>query len=141
MQAAILAIQPAVPPLSFAAWLGGAGMSVCGLLVVQYFPLKALHFAPADFTTLLKHDHIISNKIIAAAVSTPIIIAFWSSMLFIVGIVNYFLEANMGGLRYKILGLIPVSMAIFSTLAILITGEILGRRVKLKVGKIFYYTI
>lgn len=130
MQAAILAIQPKAPPLSFAVWLGGAGLSVCGLFIVQYFPLKALNMTSQDLSTLLLDDHLINNTILAGIVASPVIITLWSSVLFVIGIIDYIIETNMGNVKYTIIGILPVVIGIATAVVVLTIGENLSHRVE-----------
>jgi hypothetical protein len=131
MCAAILAIAPHPPEFATSVWLGGAGLSVCGLFIVQYISIKAFPIADEGMADLVKdHNGYISTELLASAIASPVIIALWSSILFTIGIVDYVIEISLGGARYKAFALIPLGFGICITCVVLIIGELIGLRLE-----------
>ncbi|KAJ8594352.1 hypothetical protein M405DRAFT_809247, partial [Rhizopogon salebrosus TDB-379] len=130
MSAAILAISPPAPPLASSVWLGAAGLSVCGLFIVQYFPIKAFCISNEDMGELVKDGHHINTAMLATAVASPIIFALWSSILFAIGVVDYIIENPGGGPHYKAVSLVPVAIGFMASAAVMILGSIITQRVK-----------
>lgn len=134
MNAAILAITPHPPKLAFAAWLAGAGLSVCGVFIVQYFPIKAFSMTDEEFGLLIDgRSSYAAHVMLAVAAASPVIITLWASVLFATGIVDYAIQADLGGRRYKVLALTPVCIGIAAALATLVAGELVGRRIDKRV--------
>ena len=76
MSATIFAITTHPPNFSNAAWLGGAGLSVCGLFIIQYISVKAFSITNEDIGDMLKDNNCYINAaMLATAVASPIIIA------------------------------------------------------------------
>ncbi|OBZ70322.1 hypothetical protein A0H81_09604 [Grifola frondosa] len=131
MSAAISAIAPHAPDFAFAVWLGAAGLSVCGVFIVQYLPINAFSITDEDMGILVKDgNHYIDTALLATSVASPVIMALWSSILFIVGVVDYIIEAPLGGLQYKIFALIPIGFGVITAAATLLIGAIVGKRVE-----------
>ena len=153
MHAAILAVSNA-PPFAFATWLGGSGLSVCGLVIIQYFPIRVFDFQNQHIVALVKgeleeshldrrhsnlpgsgdddhapHAPIVHRRILAAGLASPVVIAFWSSMLFVAGIIDYIIETDM---KYPFVAVIPVGTGIVVVVLTIALGEYLGRAVKQK---------
>ncbi|KAJ8596862.1 hypothetical protein M405DRAFT_804748 [Rhizopogon salebrosus TDB-379] len=129
MNAAILAISPLAPPLASSVWLGAAGLSVCGLFIVQYLSMKAFSISDADMGELVKDGHHINTAMLATAVASPVIFALWSSILFAVGIVDYVIDNSRGGPQYKLVSLVPISIGFVASAAVMILGSVIARRV------------
>jgi len=128
MNAAILAI-PNSSQFAFAAWLGGAGLSVCGVFIVQYFPIKAFSITDEDIGNLVgDEDQYALQALLAIAIASPVIIALWSSILFAGGIFDYVLHADLGGPKYKALALVPLCIGVLAVLLTLVIGERIGRQ-------------
>lgn len=141
MSAAILAISPPAPPLAFSVWLGAAGLSVCGLFIVQYFPIQAFSISDEDMAELVKGCNYINPTFLAIAVASPVIFALWSSILFAVGIVDYIIENTHGKPRFMLLSLVPVAIGFMASAAVMAIASIIGQRVQARVGDlllIFY---
>ncbi|KAG2109045.1 uncharacterized protein F5147DRAFT_799114 [Suillus discolor] len=141
MSAAILAISPPAPPLAFSVWLGAAGLSVCGLFIVQYFPIQAFSISDEDMAELVKGCNYINPTFLAIAVASPVIFALWSSILFAVGIVDYIFENTRGKPRFMLLSLVPVAIGFMASAAVMVIASIIGQRVQARVGDlllIFY---
>lgn len=130
MSAAILAISPPAPPLAFSVWLGAAGLSVCGLFIVQYFPIQAFSISDEDMAELVKGCNYINPTFLAIAVASPVIFALWSSILFAVGIVDYIIENTHGKPRFMLLSLVPVAIGFIASAAVMVIASIIGQRVK-----------
>jgi len=67
--------------------------------------------------------------LLATAIASPVIITLWSSILFVVGVLDYILESPLGGMQYKIIALIPIACGVVFTIATLTVGEVISRRV------------
>jgi len=137
MSAAILAISPPAPPLASAVWLGAAGLSVCGLFIVQYFPIQAFSISDEDMGELVKDDHYINATLLATAVASPVIFALWSSILFAIGVVDYIIENHRGGPQFMLLSLVPVSIGFIASAAVMTIGSVIRRRVQARVSSLY----
>jgi len=137
MNAAILAISPSAPPLAFSAWLGAAGLSVCGLFIVQYFPIQAFSISDEDMGELVKDGHYINLAMLATAIASPVIFSLWSSILFAVGIVDYIIENPRGGSYFMLVSLVPVSIGFVAGAAVLTIGSVIRRRVQARVSSLY----
>jgi hypothetical protein len=134
MHAAILAISPRPPSLAFSLWLGGGTLSVCGLFIVQYFPIRAFSVTDEDIAFIVENgNEFINVALIAAAVASPIIICLWAAVLFVAGMVDYIIEGDLGGIRYRIFAAVPVCFGIVTVVMTLILGETIDRRMRQKV--------
>jgi hypothetical protein len=136
MSAAILAISPSAPPLAFSVWLGAAGLSVCGLFIVQYFPIQAFSISDEDMGELVKDGPYINAALLATAIASPVIFALWSSILFVVGVVDYIIENPRGGPQFMILSLIPVFTGFMASAAVITIGSVIRRRVQARVSSL-----
>lgn len=131
MNAAILAISPQAPPLAFSFWLGAAGLSVCGLFIVQYFPIKAFSISDRVMEDLVQADNgYIDGAHLAIAIASPSIIAIWSSLLFIIGVTDYVIETPLGGLQYKVFALVPISFGLLTALLVVVLSERSSRKLQ-----------
>jgi hypothetical protein len=137
MNAAILAISPLAPPLASSVWLGAAGLSVCGLFIVQYLSMKAFSISDADMGELVKDGRHINTAMLATAVASPVIFALWSSILFAVGIVDYVIENYHGGPQYKLVSLVPIYIGFMASAAVMILGSVIARRVNSRVSSAY----
>lgn len=134
MHAAILAISPQPPSLAFSLWLGGGTLSVCGLFTVQYFPIRAFSVTDEDMAFIVENGNEIFNvALIATAVASPVVICLWAAILFVAGMVDYIIESDLGGLRYRMFAAVPVCFGIFTVVMTLILGETIDRRMRQKV--------
>ena len=143
MNAAILAISPAAPSLAFSLWLGSAGLSVCGLFNVQYFPIQAFSISDMDMGDLVRdgNEFNVNTALLATAVASPVIMALWSSILFIVGIVDYVVEVSLGGggAVWKVIALVPIGFGISSVCVTLYIGGFISRRIEYRVSPYFFW--
>ncbi|KAG2076131.1 hypothetical protein BDR04DRAFT_1089954 [Suillus decipiens] len=130
MSAAILAISPPAPPLAFSVWLGAAGLSTCGLFIVQYFAIQAFSISDEDMGQLVKDGNYANSALLAVAVASPVIFALWSSILFAVGILDYIIENPRGKPQFMLLSLVPVTIGFVASAAIMTIGSVIGRRVQ-----------
>jgi hypothetical protein len=135
MTAAIIAITPHAPALATALWLGGAGLSVCGLFIVNYFPFKSFSIRNEEMVLLLKEDnYYVSTALLAAAVASPVIMTLWASLLFTIGTVDYIIETPLGGTPYRVFALVPIGFGVVAVAATLTIGYIIGKRVEYRVS-------
>ncbi|KAG2360123.1 hypothetical protein BDR07DRAFT_170123 [Suillus spraguei] len=134
MSAAILAISPPAPPLAFSVWLGAAGLSACGLFIVQFFANQAFSISDEDMGQLVKDGNYVNSALLAVAVASPVIFALWSSILFAVGILDYIIENPRGKPQYMLLSLVPVTIGFMASAIIMIIGSVVGKRVQARVG-------
>ena len=136
MHAAILAISPQPPSLAFSLWLGGGTLSVCGLFTTQYFPIiKAFSTTDEDVRIIAEHGNEYFNvALLATAVASPVVICLWAVVLFIAGMVDYIIESDLGGLRYRIFAAVPVCFGIITVIMTMILGETIDRRMRQKVA-------
>lgn len=130
MSAAILTISPAAPPLAFSVWLGAAGLSACGLFIVQYFPIQAFSISDKDMVNLVKDGNYISSALLAIAVASPVIITLWSSILFAIGIADYIIQNTRDKPRFMVLSLVPVTIGFIASATVMIIGSIIGQRIE-----------
>lgn len=130
MSAAILAISPPAPPLAFSVWLGAAGLSACGLFIVQFFAIQAFSISDEDMGQLVKDGNYVNSALLAVAVASPVIFALWSSILFAVGILDYIIENPRGKPQYMLLSLVPVTIGFMASAIIMIIGSVVGKRVQ-----------
>jgi hypothetical protein len=139
MTAAILAISPHAPAFATTLWLGGAGLSVCGLFIVNYFPFKAFSILDEEMIDIVKDDsHYVNSTLLAAAIASPVIITLWSAILFTVGIIDYIIETPLGGVQYTSFALIPIGFGVLAVTATLTIGWIIGKRVEARVSLHLY---
>ncbi|KAF9524779.1 hypothetical protein CPB83DRAFT_595015 [Crepidotus variabilis] len=133
MHAAILAISPQPPNLAYAFWLGGGTLSVCGLFIVQYFPIKAFSMTDEDIGFIVTNgNEIFNTTLLAAAIASPVIICLWAAVLFIAGMIDYIIESDLGGVKYRVFAAIPVGFGIGAVVMTMALGEIIDRRMKQK---------
>lgn len=125
-----------IPPLASSIWLGGAGLSICGVLIINYFPVKAFGISNDDLNQAITdgNDYGVNLDILAAAIATPVILALWSSILFLVGIVVCIVHGSVRGAWYKVVALIPVTAGLLACVSIFAVGEVLERSINGKVG-------
>jgi hypothetical protein len=134
MTAAILAITPRAPAIATTVWLGGAGLSVCGIFIVNYFPFKAFSIDDEEMIDIVKENgHYVNSTLLAAAIASPVIMTLWSAILFTVGIIDYIIETPLGGLQYTLFALIPIGFGVLAVVATLMIGWIIGKRVDTRV--------
>jgi hypothetical protein len=130
MTAAILAITPHAPAIATTVWLGGAGLSVCGLFIVNYFPFKAFSIDDEEMINIVQENgHYVNSTLLAAAIASPVIMTLWSSILFTIGIIDYVIETPLGGVQYTLFALVPIGFGVLAVVATLI-GWIIGKRVE-----------
>jgi hypothetical protein len=131
MNAAILTVADP-PPLAFALWLGGAGLSVCGLFIVQYFSIKAFPFTDEEIGDIVK-DKSIHTGVLGTAVASPIIITLWVAVLFGIGVADYLIEKDLHGHKYSIIAGVPIALGFVFVVMTLIVGCVLGSNVAARV--------
>jgi hypothetical protein len=123
MHAVVLTVQPPAPPLAHATWLAGAGLSVCGIFIVQYFPIRAFPISDEEMSKLVHNDKSVNKALLAAALASPVIITLWASVLFGIGIVDYMIQTDLGGPIYRVLAFLPLFGGIAAIIGTLILGE------------------
>ena len=135
MHAAILAIEPNPPPFARGIWLGGAGISVCCLFIVFYFPIKAFPIRDEDISALVQEEnHFISVSLLSVAVASPVLMTLWASILFVTGIIDHLIQADLGGGIYRVIACIPLCFGFAAVVGTVVIGEILAWRIEVKVG-------
>ena len=113
-------------------------MSVCGVFIVQYFPIRVFSMADEDMRFLVDSGHEFVNvALLATAVASPVVICLWASVLFVVGMIDYILESELGGLRYRIFAALPLGLGVITVVMTLILGETIDRRMRAKVPLLF----
>lgn len=73
-----------------------------------------------------KHAYFISRTLVAMAISAPTLIALWSSVLFILGVIVFVSDTVFHRLQFKAFALLPLSAGVLSILVSLVLGEIMG---------------
>jgi hypothetical protein len=134
MNAAILAISPSAPPLASSVWLGAAGLSTCGLFIVQFISIQAFSISDEDMVKVVMNSNYSNSALLAIAVGSPIVIALWSSILFAIGIFDYIIENTRDKLPFMLLSLVPVTIGFMVSIVVMITGNMIGQRVQTHVG-------
>ena len=135
MHAAILAITPHAPALAFAVWLGGASLAVCGLFIVQYFSVTAFGITDEDIQFIVNSKQpYIDHLPLAVAMVTPIVASCWAAILFAIGILDYIIETDLGGWRYRVVAFIPVGAGLISVLFTILLGQQMLSRVEARVN-------
>ncbi|TEB18646.1 hypothetical protein FA13DRAFT_1745453 [Coprinellus micaceus] len=126
MNTTILAISPQAPSLAFATWLGGAGLSVCGVFVVQYFSIKAFSVTDEDVGLVLNEDGGYANlAVLAGIIAGPVVMKLWSAVLFLIGTIDYIVETEALSSVYKML----------TGTAIVLLAMVVGERIDRKLYK------
>lgn len=131
MNAAIIKISSDVGSISASLWLGAAGLSLCGVFMVQYYSIRAFPMANSQLRQLVSHREdegpkFISRRLIAMAISGPPLMTFWATALFVAGIIVYIAETTFDRTRYKVFALVPVGAGVIATLISIVFGELLG---------------
>jgi hypothetical protein len=134
MSAAILAISPPAPPLASSVWLGAAGLSTCGLFIVQFISIQAFSISDEEMVKLVKNRNFLNSALLAIAVGSPIVISLWTSIFFAIGILDYIIENTHDKLPFMLVSLVPVTIAFMVGIVVMITGNIIGQRVQTRVG-------
>ena len=138
MHAAILALSRQPPNFAYSVWLGGGAMSVCGVFIVQYFPIRAFSMTDEDMGFLVETgNEFVNVALLATAVASPVVICLWASVLFVAGMIDYLIETDLGGLKYQIFAAIPVGFGVIAVVMTLILGETIDRRMRAKVPLLF----
>ncbi|KAF4612916.1 hypothetical protein D9613_010724 [Agrocybe pediades] len=137
MQAAILAIGDKIPELAFSLWLGGASLSVCGVFVVQYFPIKAFAISDVDMAVLVRaEEHVfIQATLLATAVASPVVILLWATILFVLGMFDYIAKSDLGGLKYRLIAGIPLGIGVLCMVVAMAVGEVIEGKLRLQAKK------
>jgi hypothetical protein len=122
------------PDLARSVWLGGAGLSVCGIFIIQYFSIKAFSITDEDMKALVQDgNQYINSALLANAVTSPVVIVLWASILFMIGVVDYVVKTTFHGPSYKIFAAIPIAFGLGSAVLTFVIGQILGERVESRV--------
>jgi len=121
MNAAILTVADP-PPLAFALWLGGAGLSISGLFIVQYFSIRAFPFTDEEIGDIV-NDRSIHTGVLGTAVASPVIITLWVAILFGVGVADYLIQKD---LKYRIIAGVPIALGFLFAIVTMIVGCLLG---------------
>ncbi|KAG1886647.1 hypothetical protein F4604DRAFT_1675524 [Suillus subluteus] len=110
MCAVILTISPPAPPLAFSVWLGAAGLSTRGLLIVQYFHIQAFSISDEDM-----------GELSLALSYSP------SGHLFFLplDIVDYIIENSRGKPQFMLLSLVPVIIGFMASAAVMTIGSVI----------------
>ena len=113
-------------------------MSVCGVFIVQYFPIRAFSMTDEDMGFLVETgNEFVNVALLATAVASPVVICLWASVLFVAGMIDYLIETDLGGLKYQIFAAIPVGFGVIAVVMTLILGETIDRRMRAKVPLLF----
>ena len=84
--------------------------------------------ADEDMRFLVDSGHEFVNvALLATAVASPVVICLWASVLFVVGMIDYILESELGGLRYRIFAALPLGLGVITVVMTLILGETIDR--------------
>lgn len=133
MNAAIIKVAPdtGTNGVSVSLWLGAAGLSLCGVFMVQYFSIRAFPMANRQLRDLVfasphRKRQYVSRKVLAIAISGPPLMTLWASTLFVVGIIIYIWETKFYRTRYRVFALVPVLGGALIAIISLILGEIIG---------------
>jgi len=131
MNAAIIKISSSSGGAAVSLWLGAAGLSLCGVFMVQYYSIRAFPMANSQLLKLVSDQppgkrRLISRKILAIAISGPPLMTFWATVLFVAGVVVYIWQTQWDRTRYKVFAFVPIVGGGSATLVALIFGEILG---------------
>jgi hypothetical protein len=131
MNAAIIKVSSRTGGAAASLWLGAAGLSLCGVFMVQYYSIRAFPLANSQLRDLVSEKprhkrRYISRKILAIAISGPPLMTFWATALFVAGIIVYIWETQWDRTRYQVFAFVPVAAGGAATLVALIFGEILG---------------
>ncbi|TEB22880.1 hypothetical protein FA13DRAFT_1740539 [Coprinellus micaceus] len=138
MNTTILAISPQAPSLAFATWLGGAGLSVCGVFVVQYFSIKAFSVTDEDVGLVLNEDGgYASLAVLAGIIAGPVVMKLWSAVLFLIGTIDYIAETEALSAAYKVIAFLPVLTGTAIVLLAMVVGERIDRK---SIGKSSQFT-
>lgn len=70
--------------------------------------------------------YFVPRSLIAVAISAPTLMALWSSVLFVAGVVIFVSETTFDRTRYKVFALLPLSAGVGSVVMSLLFGEIMG---------------
>ena len=113
-------------------------MSVCGVFIVQYFPIRAFSMADEDMRFLVEAgSEFVNIALLATSIASPVVICLWASVLFVAGMIDYILESDLGGLRYHIFAAVPLGFGVITIVMTLILGETIDRRMRAKVPLLF----
>jgi hypothetical protein len=131
MNAAIIKISSGSGGAAVSLWLGAAGLSLCGVFMVQYYSIRAFPMANSQLLELVSDQppgkrRLISRKILAIAISGPPLMTLWATVLFVAGVVVYIWQTQWDRTRYKVFAFVPIAGGGSATLVALIFGEILG---------------
>lgn len=131
MNAAIIKVAPETGGAAVSLWLGAAGLSLCGVFMVQYYSIRAFPMANLQLRELVSetsrwHRAFISRKILAIAISGPPLMTLWATVLFVAGIIVFILETHWDRTRYKVFAFVPIAAGGAATLVAVVFGEILG---------------
>lgn len=144
MEVAILAIPspsdpangPGITDLAGAVWIGGAAMSACGVFILQYMPTIAITMSDEEILVLLDGDISFLSQIflliLTLVVAMPNVIACWSSVLFVAGILDYIrqnkykktYELTESGVRW--LSTLPAAVGVVSVLFTVLVGFVVS---------------
>jgi FtsH-binding integral membrane protein len=133
MNAAIIKVTPDTGGVSVSLWLGAAGLSLCGVFMVQYFSIRAFPMANKQLRDLVSNSahrerKYVSRKVLAMAISGPPLMTLWASTLFVVGIMIYIWEAKFDRTRYRVFAILPILGGVLIALISLILGESIGSK-------------
>lgn len=136
MNTTILAISPQAPSLAFATWLGGAGLSVCGVFVVQYFSIQAFSVTDEDMGLVLQEDSTyVGLAVLATLIAGPVVMKLWSAVLFLIGTIDYIIETEALSAKYKAMAFVPVLLGTAVVLLAMMVGEVIDRKLYEKVSR------
>lgn len=72
------------------------------------------------------HAYVISRTFVAMAISAPTLMALWSAVLFVTGIIIFVIDTTFDKTRYKTFALLPLGAGVCSIVISLLLGEIMG---------------
>ncbi|KAJ3507311.1 hypothetical protein NLJ89_g6372 [Agrocybe chaxingu] len=100
-----------------------------GLLAAMHAAILAISPEPPR----LAYSLWLGGGTLSVSVASPVVICLWAAVLFVAGMVDYILESDLGGLRYRIFAAVPVCFGIVTVVTTLVIGETIDGRMKQKV--------
>jgi hypothetical protein len=133
MNAAIIKVSSHTGGAAVSLWVGAAGLSLCGVFMIQYYSIRAFPLTNSQLRELVslstrprRKRTFIGRGILAMAIAGPPLITFWATVLFVAGIIVYIWDTQWDRTRYQVFAFVPVVAGGAATLVALIFGEILG---------------
>lgn len=73
-----------------------------------------------------RHVYLVPRSLVAIVISAPTLMALWSSVLFVAGVVIFVSDTTFDKTRYKAFALLPLSAGVASIVMSLLLGEMMG---------------